>query len=101
MKKSSTRPHSPPTLAPVTGRLTSTHSPPPLCNRAGRLCVCVPAKASESKNEKRGEWPPREYALPATVEAIEAGRQSQGVLFIEAVDDSRTGRLARLMGRVL
>jgi len=40
-------------------------------------------------------WPPAAYALPSTDEGIEAGRQEQRQLF--APDDSRQGRIARLL----
>jgi len=38
-------------------------------------------------------WPPAALALPATIEAIEAGRPEPPTV---AVDDSQAGRLARL-----
>ncbi len=43
-------------------------------------------------------WPPPAYALPSTDAAIEAGRQQQAELFPEPADDSRQGRLRRLIG---
>jgi hypothetical protein len=45
-------------------------------------------------------WPPAEYALPGTLQAIERGRQEQRELFVEAVDDSRAARLARVLADV-
>jgi hypothetical protein len=48
----------------------------------------------------RESWPPVEHALPSTFEAIEAGRIEQQGLFQEPPDDSRAGRLARILGSV-
>jgi hypothetical protein len=96
-KKPNTRPHSPPTLAPCRRRVDSTHSPRPLYKRGGRVSVCLPSKTSGSKNEKGGEWPPSDLRLPDTVEAIEAGRADQQQLLPDPIDDSREGRLARLL----
>ena len=45
-------------------------------------------------------WPPADLALPDTIEAIEAGRIAQGELFDEQPDDSRAGRLARILADV-
>ena len=43
-------------------------------------------------------WPPAVYALPDTIDAIEAGRgDGQQRLFPDQGDDTRQGRLARLM----
>jgi hypothetical protein len=44
-------------------------------------------------------WPPADLALPSTIEGIEAGRQ-QREQPTEQPDDSRVGRLARLLGDV-
>jgi hypothetical protein len=41
-------------------------------------------------------WPPAELALPSTIEGIEAGRPEPRRLVPEQLDDSRSGRLARL-----
>jgi len=43
-------------------------------------------------------WPPLEYALPSTIEEIEAGRIEQRELFQKPPDDSRKGRMRRLLG---
>jgi hypothetical protein len=44
-------------------------------------------------------WPPAEYALPATIEEIEAGRPpEQADLF--GRDENREARLARILGSV-
>jgi hypothetical protein len=44
-----------------------------------------------------GEWIPPELRLPETDEAIEQGRQEQRQLFADVPDDSRAGRLQRLL----
>jgi hypothetical protein len=42
-------------------------------------------------------WPPPEYALPSSIEGIEAGRPPrQRALFPDVPDDSQAARLARL-----
>ena len=61
--------------------------------------VCVPPAGHPPKGAKLGDWIPAWARLPDTVEAIEAGRQEQGQLFPpEPLDQSRAGRLARLLG---
>jgi hypothetical protein len=60
--------------------------------------VCPRKKATEGATEKLGGWIPAEFALPATIDGIEAGRPDRGELFRERPDDSREGRLARLTG---
>ena len=45
-------------------------------------------------------WPPAEYALPDALDEIEQGRRIQQQLFDEPVDDSRAGRLARILAGV-
>lgn len=65
------------------------------CNRAliYKGCCSVAPHRTTAHPEP---WPPSEYAVPATVKAIEAGRTTQAELFREQPDDSREGRLARL-----
>jgi hypothetical protein len=54
-------------------------------------------RRSNRSERKPTPWPPKEYRLPSTIEAIEAGRPDrQQELFQEPVDDSRKGRLDRL-----
>jgi len=45
-------------------------------------------------------WPPAELALPNDLHEIERGRIGQRVLPAEQPDDSRRGRLARLLGTI-
>ena len=45
-------------------------------------------------------WPPAAYALPDTTEAIERGRIVQGKLIAERLDDTRAGRLRRILNSV-
>jgi hypothetical protein len=92
-------PHSPHSLAPKARRVTVTHSPRPyVIGRAGE-CVCR-LKASRPNDQKPGEWPPAEYALPYTLQEIEQGRIVQGELFAGVPDDSRAGRLQRILAGV-
>lgn len=46
---------------------------------------------------KAESWPPKELALPDTVERIEAGRVEQQERFEERPDDSRQARLQRIV----
>jgi hypothetical protein len=45
-------------------------------------------------------WPPPKLRLPATIAAIERGKIGQRQLFPERRDDSRAGRLARLLALI-
>jgi hypothetical protein len=73
------------TVAPCSGRCYS-----PLCNKG----VAASHRTTAQCKSKPEPWPPKELALPANVEAIEAGRQEQRELF--QPDDSRSARLSRL-----
>ena len=67
----------------------------PLCNRgvaASRRTTTV-----RHKNKTPEPWPPADLSLPSTIEAIEQGREQQRGLFDERSDDTRAGRLARLL----
>lgn len=55
-------------------------------------------KGNPVKPVKSVKWPPAEYALPDSIEEIEAGRPGkQRSLFDNARDQSKAGRLARLL----
>lgn len=45
-------------------------------------------------------WPPLDLALPDTIEEIERGRIKQRSLFTEQRDQSKAGRIARLLATV-
>jgi hypothetical protein len=103
-RKSNTRPHPPTTPARKAGRVANTHRPAPLCNR-GRAAGGVPSSAGGcGDKEKPGGWIPKEYALPdvATLErlSVPGGGRQQQQLFPEPADNSRGGRLARILGTV-
>ncbi len=50
---------------------------------------------------KPAPWPPAEYRLPDDLDEIEAGRPPRQLpLLAEPADDSRQGRLARLLADV-
>jgi hypothetical protein len=38
------------------------------------------------RNNQKRDWIPKQYELPDSVEAIEAGRQTQGELFTEPTE---------------
>ncbi len=96
------RPHQPKSNGPTRATTGSTQRPRPLCNRGGRAVVCCEVLGPSAQKSKRGRcnqsepWPPPEYALPNTIEAIERGRIVQAELFDEQPDDSRAGRVARI-----
>jgi len=53
---------------------------------------------SKRKKKPLDQWPPAELALPDTIEEIERGRRIEHQeLFQEPPDDSREGRLRRLL----
>lgn len=90
-------PQSPNSVAPKIRASASTQSPRlSLFREAGGRVGARGKGASESNQNKPGDWPPKKLRLPDTIAAIEAGRQEQRELFDEQPDDSRQGRLARL-----
>ena len=104
-KKYNDSPPLAPTTRPNCEASQSTDSPRPLYKRGGRVSRRCRLGTTRSKNEKRGEsipeaWPPRDLALPDTIEGIEAGRRTQPELFPEPIDGSREGRMTRMLGPV-
>ncbi len=86
-----------------TGAIYRSPVPPPpspvspaIPSRAGCPTATIRRKAKSPPEP----WPPAEYALPDSSEGIEAGRQGQRRLFVEAPDDSRAGRVARILAGV-
>lgn len=77
-----------------------------LCNRTQcsttttRRCSTKRSSTVARKSRTPEPWPPRDLALPDSIEAIEAGRVEQRRLFDEQPDDSRAGRLARILAGI-
>jgi hypothetical protein len=82
-----------------TGATVTPFCPALSYREAGGTGVNVNSESSKSDNQTQNGWIPKQYALPSTTEGIEAGRPAkQRNLF--APDDTRAGRLARILGTV-
>jgi len=62
--------------------------------------IQTPASRRKAALPAPEPWPPMEYRLPDTIARIEVGRPEQQQLMDEPVDDSRAGRLARILAGV-
>jgi len=78
------------TVAPCSGRCYS-----PLCNRG-----VAASHRTTAPLHRTAPWPPAEYALPDALDEIEQGQRTQRELFPEQADDTRAGRLARILAGV-
>ncbi len=68
------------------------------CRYRGALGTSRPTTTAKARRPAPKPWPPKELALPDTIEAIVAGRANQQELLPDPIDDSREGRLTRLLG---
>jgi hypothetical protein len=72
---------------------------PTVCRGAHGLCrEKTSLKVCRSGPKPSGPWPPAHLTLSDTLEGIEAGRVAQRSLFPPVPDDSKVGRLRRLLG---
>jgi hypothetical protein len=64
------------------------------------MAASLPYRHTLSRPKPATAWPPLEYCLPDTLAAIELGRPLTQLDLFEVSDDSRAGRVARIVASV-